>query len=279
MSNLLAATVTGGAEVDSYELDLQREGLETRRIVVNARKLDYDDSDGIRLLLAISDVTDARAHDRQLEDLVREKAMLLQELQHRVANSLQIIASVLMQSARRTISEELRAQLHAAHHRVMSVAAVQRQLSATALGDVAIGPYLRQLCQSIGASMIPNPERLRLVVQVDEAEVTPGASVSIGLIVTELVINALKHAYPEGRSGSIRIGYAVAGADWTLSVEDDGIGMPTGEHAPKAGLGSVIVQSLAKQLQAEVAVTDAQPGTRVCIRHRVATDTPELAAV
>ncbi|MGO7668364.1 histidine kinase dimerization/phosphoacceptor domain -containing protein, partial [Rhizobium ruizarguesonis] len=77
---------------------------------------------------AITDVTDARAEARLKDDLVRDNAILLQEVQHRVANILQIIASVLMQSARRVHSEEARGHLHNAHHLVMSIAALQRQL-------------------------------------------------------------------------------------------------------------------------------------------------------
>src|SRR3546814_2575945 len=90
----------------------------------------------IRLLLSISDVTDARSSEKLKDDLLREKAILLQELQHRVANSLQIIASVLMQSARRVQSEEVRGHLHDAHSRVMSIASLQQQLAASSLGDV-----------------------------------------------------------------------------------------------------------------------------------------------
>lgn len=79
-------------------------------------------------------MTDARAEARLKDDLVRDKAMLLQEVQHRVANSLQIIASVLMQSARQVQSDEARGHLHNAHHRVMSIAALQRQLSTSSGG-------------------------------------------------------------------------------------------------------------------------------------------------
>ena len=84
---------------------------------------------------------------------------------------------------------------------------------------------------------------------------------------TELVINALKHAFPDDRSGKIIIGYRSAGDDWTLSVTDNGIGMPGGIDAPKAGLGTGIVEALSKQLNASVKVIDASPGTRVEIRH------------
>jgi two-component sensor histidine kinase len=208
-----------------------------------------------------------RAAAKQKDDLVREKAILLQEVQHRVANSLQIIASVLMQSARKVQSEEARGHLHDAHHRVMSIAAVQRQLAASSLGEVALGPYFKQLCESLGASMIHDPKRLSITVTVDDSVVKADRSVGLGLIVTELVINALKHAFPAQRHGVIAVDYRSNGGNWALSVEDDGVGMPKGASAPKPGLGTGIVDALTNQMGAEIRVTNAAPGTAVAIVH------------
>lgn len=264
---LLKATASGSVQVEAYEIELVRPNQKTRQLVVNARTLDDGDVDHIRLLLAVTDVTDARAEARLKDDLVRDKAMLLQEVQHRVANSLQIIASVLMQNARRVLSEEARGHLQNAHHRVMSIAALQRQLSMSGASDVEVRNYFNQLCQSLGASMIADPDRLSIQVTVDDSRVTADVSVSLGLIVTELVINALKHAFPDERVGTIRVDYQSSGQDWTLSVVDDGIGMPSGDDAPKAGLGSGIVEALAKNMLGEIQVTNADPGTKVSISH------------
>ena len=158
LTSLLKATASGSAEIAAYEIDLVRQGGEPRHLVVNARKLDYGDNDHVRLLLAVSDVTFARAEARQKDDLIREKAIHLQEVQHRVANSLQIIASVLMQTARKVQSEEARGHLQVAHHRVMSIAAVQRHLAVSSLHDVELRPYFVQLCESLAASMISRPQ-------------------------------------------------------------------------------------------------------------------------
>ncbi|RWR23071.1 sensor histidine kinase [Paenirhodobacter populi] len=270
LASLLKATASGRAQIEAYEIDLKRPNRKTRSLVVNARTLDDGIKDHIRLLLAVTDVTDARAEARQKDDLVREKAVLLQEVQHRIANSLQIIASVLMQSARRVQSEEVRGHLHNAHHRVMSIAAVQKQLSTSPGGNVELRTYLTQLCASLAASMIADPDRLSISVSVNDSAVEADASVSLGLIVTELVINALKHAFPDQPTGAIAIDYNSAGGDWTLSVTDDGIGMSTGGDAPRAGLGTGIVEALARNLEAEIRLSDADPGTAVTITHREA---------
>lgn len=266
--SLLKATASGSAEIDAYEIDLVKPNQETRNLVVHAKALEGGVDGSVRLLLAVTDVTTARAEARHKDDLIREKAILVKEIQHRVANSLQIIASVLMQSARRVQSEEARGYLQSAHHRVMSIAAVQRQLSAADGDNVVLRDYLVQLGESLSASMIPDPERLGLRVTVDDSVVPAELSVSLGLIVTELVINSLKHAFPEQQQGLIAVDYRSEGTDWTLSVIDDGVGMDTGENAPKAGLGTGIVEALTRNLDAELVVSDAEPGTAVVISHR-----------
>src|SRR6185369_12017234 len=151
LTSLLKATASGYAAVDSYEMDLRRAGREDRRLVLNSQKLDYGNDDRVLLLLSVSDVTDARLAEKLKEDMLRERAVLLQELQHRIANSLQIIASVLMQNARKVQSDESRSHLFDAHRRVMSVAAMQQQLAASQVDDVELRPYFRALCDSIGA--------------------------------------------------------------------------------------------------------------------------------
>jgi two-component sensor histidine kinase len=268
LRSLLRTTLSGSVDVDIHEMDLKRLGRPVRRLVIRAHQLNYAGAIGERLLLAVSDVTDARLAERLKDDLLREKALLLQEIQHRVANSLQIIASVLMLSARRVASVETRSHLFDAHSRVMSVATLQQQLASASLGDVELRPYLTDLCASIGASMIQDRETLMLTVEADESVATPDASVSLGLIVTELVINALKHAFPEGRGGAILVDYRSHGADWSLSVRDDGIGFHGGDAPARAGLGISIVEALAKQLHAKVTTANAGPGARVSVEHR-----------
>lgn len=270
---LLKATASGFAEVEAYEINLQRVDRSARLLVVNAHKLDYQDKGEVRILLSVLDVTDARRSEKQKDELLREKAILLQELQHRVANSLQIIASVLMQSARKVQSDESRGHLRDAPHRVMSVAALQQQLATSQIGDVQLKPYLTNLCLSIGASMIHDHEALALEVNVDDSVVEADRSISIGLVVTELVINCLKHAYPGQKGGRIMVSYQAHGPDWSLSVADDGVGMPTASEISQAGLGSSIVKALAGQLGAEITVSDGKPGTVVTLSQDAARDT------
>ena len=270
--SLLTSTLAGHATIDAYEFELHRPDRDVRYLCLYAQLLAYDDTANARLLLTIKDITESRRSDRVKDDLLREKALLLDEVQHRVANSLQIIASVLMQSARNVKSDEIRLHLQDAHSRVMSVAAVQRQLAVSKVGDVPLRTYFTQLCQSIAASMISDHERLSLNVTGDESVGSADTSVSLGLIVTELVINSLKHAFPDQPKGRITVDYRSTGVDWTLAVGDDGVGMPPVRKDARAGLGTTIVSALARQLHAVVEVTDGRPGTMVRVEHNRASE-------
>jgi two-component sensor histidine kinase len=274
---LLEATADGSAAIDAYEMDLQRPGRPDRHLVVNAQKLAYGDPLEVRLLVAIADVTDAKLAAKQDRDLLRanaarndhlvaENQALVQEIRHRVANSLQIIASVLMQKARSAQSEEARDHLRDAHARVMSIADLQQQLAGATTGTVELRAYLTKLCASIAASMIPDPAKLSLEVVAEDVIIDAGVSLSLGLMVTELVINALKHAFPIGQGGKIIVDYRTEGSKWTLSVADNGVGISK-IHPPASGLGTSIIQALARQQKARVSIEDMHPGTKVSIGH------------
>jgi len=285
LRSLLRATLCGAAEIEAYEMDLNSPARGLRRLVLNAHRLDPGTGDTPRILLTIADVTQARRDDArhaaalmEKDDLLQQKAVLLQEVRHRVANSLQIIASVLLQNARRVNSEESRSHLRDAHQRVMSVAALQHQLAASSLEGVPLRPYLTHLCESIAASMIGDPERISLTVDADDTVVASDISISLGLIVTELVINALKHAFPKNRKGAIRVAYKAGGGDWTLSVSDDGVGMPVA-HKASAGLGTSIVAALSRQLQAEPSIKDRHPGMTASVSHKHTASAPALDAI
>ena len=264
---LLRATASGYSDIGAYEMDLDRNDHDRRCLVLSARKLDYGEDNNVRILLTVSDVIKARVSEKIRDHLARERVVLLGEVHNRIANSLQIIASVLLQNARAVQSSESRAHLHDAHHRLMSVAAVQEQLAMSRHGDVELRPYLTGLCHSLGASMIYDHNQLSIGVMADSSKVKADVSVSLGLIVTELVINALKHAFPDHREGKITVSYLSRGLDWTLSVSDNGIGMPKSPNKIKIGLGTSIVQALARQLHADVAHSGASLGTAVSIAH------------
>ena len=186
-----------------------------------------------------------------------KKEMLLKEIQHRVANSLQIIAGILMMKARSVTSEETRQHLQDAQLRVISVATVQQHLKSAGKDDViAVGPYLTKLCKSLADSMIADDRAISLEVISDDGLVISSQAVSLGLIVMELLINALKHAFPKDHlNAKVIIRYETYGANWRLTVSDNGVGKtiePTTAANAKGGLGTSLVKALAQQLEAQV---------------------------
>ena len=195
-------------------------------MLLNARKVFYEGNGQTTILLAFEDTTQRRKTERALQKLLQQKEMLL--MSHRVANSLQIIASILLMKARSVESAETRLHLQDAHRRVMSVASVQKHLQASGNGElIPVGPYLSKLCETLASSMIGDNRPISIKVVADGGATTSDQAVSIGLIVTELVINALKHAFPESTiDGHVVVGYEVHGANWKLSISDTGAGMP-----------------------------------------------------
>ena len=246
-------------------------------MLLNARAVFYADHAHTTLLLAFEDVTERRAIERekeellrQTEELLRQKDVLLRELEHRVANSLQIIASILMLKARTVTSEETRQHLQDAHQRVMALAAVQEHLHGSERHDqIEVGPYLSRLCESLAASMIRDRRPISLQVLVNGGTAESAKAVSLGLIVTELVINALKHAFPKDRpDGRVVVSYQINGSDWKLVVSDNGIGKPDVANTPaKGGLGTTLVKALAQDLDAEVEVVSGPGGANVSLTH------------
>jgi two-component sensor histidine kinase len=172
------------------------------------------------------------ALEREKDDLL-QKDVLLDEIQHRVANSLQINASIILLKAKSVDSEETRQHLHDAHNRVISVAAVQQHLHASAaIGSKEMLPYLTRLCEALAHSMIGDDRLVILKVGGEGGIATCRHAESLGFIVTELVINSLKYAFnDERRDGQITVSYEVSGTDWKLSVADNGVGKPDGVFA------------------------------------------------
>jgi two-component sensor histidine kinase len=271
LRELLETVIPQHGVMESYEVEHEFPDLGRRRICLNARQVFYRHGAGATILLGMEDVTEQHALEREKDELLRQKDVLLGELQHRISNSLQIVASIILLKARTVDSDETRVHLQDAHKRVMSIAAVQRQLhEAGASGPVEMVPYLAKLCDTLATSMIGDTRPVSMKVVGEGGYATSREAESLGLIVTELVLNALKHAFPDGDKidSRISVAYEVDGTNWKLSVADNGVGKPDGVFAQsKIGLGSGIVKALAQQLGATVETVAGPAGTSVAITH------------
>jgi two-component sensor histidine kinase len=278
LRTLLDHVASGCGPIEGFEITNMFPRIGERTFLLHACKVPRDVSIDDIILLGFEDITERRTVEREKErlqkqkdELLLQKEMLLSEMDHRIVNSLQIIASILMLKVRGVVSEETREHLQDAHRRVMSVAAVQQHLNRYGEQDlVAIGPYLKKLCASLSQSMIGEGHPATLEVLADEGTVLSANAVNLGLIVTELVINALKYAFPDrSKAATVTVRYDVYGQDWKLSVSDNGVGQKEKTLPPsKHGLGTSLVRALAQQLKAQVLTSSGPTGMRVSIVHQ-----------
>jgi two-component sensor histidine kinase len=270
---LLETIIPEHASMDGYEVAHDFPGIGHRVMLLNARKIVYETNSDTNILLAFTDITARRAVEIEraelldrTQDLLREKEVMLREIQHRVANSLQIIASILMLKAKAVTSEETRLHLKDAHQRVLSVAQVQSQLYESGGVDrIEVGVYLAQLCNGLTSSMIGEDRAITIKVDADHGMIESDKAVSMGLIVTELVINAIKYAFPAPwLNAVILVKYRAHDAGWRLVISDNGVGPAVKTGPAHGGLGTAIVEALVKQLGAMVQI-DSDPGMSVTI--------------
>lgn len=267
---LLGQIIPEQGAMEDFEVEHDFSAIGKRTMLLNARKVFYREGSRVNILLSIEDVTTERLLQREKDDLLRQKDILLDEIQHRVANSLQIIASIVSMKARRTESVEARRHLEDVHGRVISVAAVQQHLHVSAAsGVIDLIPYLSKLCAALSYSMVGDNRPISIAVRGDGGSVIARKAESLGLIVTELVINSLKHAFSHPtKDGLIVVSYDVMGNGWKLSIADNGIGKQDPFTPPKGGLGTGIVNALAQQLGAEIGIISGPDGTTVTVAPR-----------
>lgn len=268
LHQLLAAVIPEHAAMEGFEFEQDFASLGSRTFQLNALPI-RDDGGGSRMiLLAIKDISERRIAELEkqkllehTEDLLEQQRTLLREMRHRIANSLQIIASILLLKAGSVASEETRNELRAAHQRVMSVAAVQSHLHASdGIEQIEMGPYLTKLSAGLASSMVGPTQNIGIVVAASEGALPSSHAVSVGLIVTELIMNAIKYAFPKARaSARIRVTFEKAMSDWKLTVADNGVGrQPSDGSANSTGLGTALIGALAKQLGAQITETSSK---------------------
>ncbi len=207
----------------------------------------------------------AAALDAQLESQ-RQRARLLSEMNHRVKNNFQMVASLLDLQARRSDDPRLREQLASAMRRVRVLADLHTSLAPDPnVEEIEFGGYLAGLCDKLRAS-IEDSARVLLRHTGGSARLRAQVAVPLGFVVNELVTNAIKYAFPAGASGEITVGFAPSGEGFELVVADNGRGLPPDAEARGAGLGMRLVRAFTAQAGGEMEIRDAGPGTAYVIR-------------
>jgi two-component sensor histidine kinase len=261
----IAITALKAGAADYLVKDVQGDFVPLLQVAVNAALKQAQ-------LQKARDEAEAEVHasrDR-FAALAAEREVLLREVNHRVGNSLQIIASLLHLQASSAAQEDVKAALTNAMGRVAAVAQVHRRLyTSQDLKSVLLNQYLESLLEDLRRSAAGN-KMSRLTLAAEPVEIDPDRAVAIGIIVNELVMNAVKYAYPTG-SGPIHVELQTEGEDVVLSIADNGIGV-NGKSDPRStGLGQRIVAAMASKLDANVERDPNHSGTRIVLRFPRAT--------
>lgn len=210
-----------------------------------------------------------RQNEEAMEEvrLARDRAeALLREVDHRVGNSLQLVSSFISLQLRQLQDEGSKVALREAQSRIEAVAQVHRRLYTSAdIARVSVDEYLQGLIDELGRSLGPDVATPQILLSAAPIKVTPDQAVSLGVIVTELVTNAIKYAYGPDQSGEIRVElrpYEEGRA--LLTVEDDGPGIVSNQPQG-TGLGTKIVKAMANGLKSTVEIDPQYSGVRACL--------------
>lgn len=223
--------------------------------------------DGVFVLAAIIDITARKRSEDMLRGSLREKETLLREIHHRVKNNMQVVSSLLSLQTNNVDDERYRALFEECQTRVRTMALIHEKLYSTGnLASLDGGDYVRELVQMLARSYLPSRSDIRLVVHAEPLVLDVQVAIPVGLILHELITNALKHAFAERAGGTLQVRLLAVGEQrGRLEVQDDGRGLPAALELGRArGLGFRMVTSLVRQVDGELQV-QREGGSRFTI--------------
>jgi PAS domain S-box-containing protein len=257
----LETIISGRTTIEAFEVDQFFPSIGQRIMLLNARKIYRPGNKIQQILLAIEDVTERVRLEREHAIAHERIAMLMEELTHRVKNSLQSIAAMVSIEARSHNSGEGKAALERVSHRIHALGLLYSKLSKSdTVGTVDAATYLNDLCRDLVAS-VQGATAIALKTDIENEFLPTDKAISIGLIVNELVTNALKYAFPKETKGTVMVTLKRLPRELRLTVADDGEGIDP--RRADSGLGGRLVQGFAHQLGGEVERESGSQGTTV----------------
>jgi PAS domain S-box-containing protein len=263
LRSALETIVSGGKSIEAFEVDRVFPSIGWCVMVLNARKLYRPGNKTQQILLAIEDVTERVKLEREHAIAGERIGMLLQELTHRVKNSLQIIASMVGIEALHHKSGEGKAALERVSRRINALGQLYSQLSkANTVEAVDAATYLDELCRDVIASVHKGGGK-PIVLKTDiESELLPtDRAITIGLMVNELVTNAVKYAFPGDTTGTVLVTLKRAPGELRLTVADNGQGVDL--RRADSGLGGRLIEGFVQQLGGQLKRESDGQGTTV----------------
>lgn len=212
------------------------------------------------------DISERKSWEERLQAQLKEKELLLKEVHHRVKNNLQLVASLFNLQARRAADDNVRGVLAAGYNRVQSLALVHERLyRSESLVQVDFLTYIERLTRDLKSSFLDGNDHIVVRQDVESIDLDIDMAVPCGLIVNELMSNALKYAFPNGEQGEICVEFYRRNDQLHLVVRDDGVGLPADRDLTKSdSLGLKLVHILARQLQGEIEI--GREGRGLCVK-------------
>ncbi|EKQ51854.1 MAG: PAS domain S-box [Methanobacterium sp. Maddingley MBC34] len=206
------------------------------------------------ILLICSDITQRKKAENEIRDSLKEKEVLLQEIHHRVKNNMQIISSLLNLQKQYVDEEEAVNVLMESQNRVKSMAMIHEKLyQSHNLTSINISDYVKSLVKDLFSSYSTPASQIKALIEIDDVKLNIETSVPCGLIISELVSNSLKYAFPSGREGEISLSLKSHGKRYELIISDNGIGFPEDiDFKNTESLGLQLVNSLVGQIDGEI---------------------------
>jgi len=258
-----ALTIPTPEQLSKAHEDLKKahEVLETRvrERTVELLRTNEDKEGLLEQLRLLNGQLEERVRDRtaELSAMLKEREILLQEVHHRVKNNLQVISSLINIQMRKLDERGSRAALEECQTRVQAIALIHEKLyQFQDYARVPFSEYAKSLAGNVLHATGIAPANISLDLAIEDLTIAVDRAIPCGLVLNELMTNALKHAFPDGRHGTIRVGLSrLDDGLLQLSVGDDGIGLPAGVDLRKAGsLGLQLVATLAEQLEGKVSI-------------------------
>ena len=246
---------SGDKEFSHYEFQGVRKDGSLIHVEVLGSRIDYQGKPAIQG--SILDVTERRKAEDRLQASLREKEILLQEIHHRVKNNMQVISSLLNLQSKHLSDPAAVEMFRECQHRIRTMALVHESLyKSSDFSKIEFGSYLRSLASHLLHFNEVDSRRIRLETALEEVYLDIQTAIPTGLIANELLSNAMKHAFPGKRSGTIELALRpLPDGSYLLSVRDDGIGFPEGIDFRKTeSLGLQIVSSLIDQVDGRLEI-------------------------
>ncbi len=219
-----------------------------------------------QLIARVKVLLQSRNLSLQVNQLLKDKEMLIKEIHHRVKNNLMVISSLLNLQSRYIKDEEARDIFKDSQNRAKSMALIHERLYRSSdLKKIEFGEYIRSLTNDLFETYVTDKDKIQLKIEIGELDIDINTSIPLGLIINELVSNCLKYAFPGDKTGYIRIKLHRDGENYILEVSDNGVGFPEDlDFQRTESLGMQLVNNLTLQLRGKVELIKS-PGTTFTI--------------